>query len=120
MAYYDWLPATRGQLRKLEIKVNNQQTEIDGITERLTKAEASVTKTAAGITTIQTGVDGLQASVLSLKQEIADLKAANPALDLTALEAASNAVADDAAKLSNAADTVVADLNPPAPETPTV
>lgn len=85
MAWDDWLPPTRGQIRTMESKMNAQQQQIDDAVLKINAQAAVLSGVVAGLVAANTGIDGLETQVTSLKKQVADLQAANPTLDLSAL-----------------------------------
>lgn len=92
--------------QRIERRIMSEQSEIDTETAAVLAANASET---ASDTAIATAVSAIAA-------EIATLQAANPALDLTALNEAVSA-ATDAATTTSTESTAVTGLEAPAPTT---
>jgi hypothetical protein len=107
-------PVSARDLDDLERRVNKimatQQEQINAIATELSATKLVVDKTATNVSVIKTGIDSLKLSVADLQQKVLDLQAQNPALDLTALQAAANAVSDDVAGVETATESTVADL----------
>lgn len=119
MAWTDWLdrlPATRGDVRRLETRMNGQQQQIDGITAKLKTAETTMENVGTELGTISTGISNLKTNQAALQKQIDDLTAQNPALDLTALQSAADLISTDTATVQTAADSAAALLAPPAPQ----
>ena len=123
MAWDDWIPASRGDLRKLEKtmadQTNAQQQKIDAITAELGIVKTSLASTQADVTTLGTGVTTIEGQVSTLQDQITALIAAQSAgtpLDLTALTAAADELEVTSGDLKTAADAAVAKL--PTPPTP--
>ena len=123
MAWDDWIPASRGDLRKLEKtmadQTNAQQQKIDAITAELGIVKISLASTQADVSTLGTGVTTIEGQASALQDQIQALIAAQSAgtpLDLTALTAAADELEVTSGDLKTAADAAVAKL--PAPPTP--
>ena len=120
MAWDDWIPASRGDLRKLESKMaNEQQAALDKITAELGTVKTSLASTQADVTTLTTGVITIEGQASALQDQIQALIAAQSAgtpLDLTALTAAADELEVTSGDLKTAADAAVAKL--PTPPTP--
>lgn len=82
-------------------------TQLSIINEKLDVIMSQQDEVAADVTTIEAGVANLGTAATAIQAEIAALKAANPALDLTALDKA-------AADLTGAVSGISAIAAPPA------
>lgn len=117
-SWNDLLPAHLGDIRELKEQLMSQQTQIDAIVTELKATKEVVDKTATAVTTIQAGIAGLQTTQADLQGQITALKAANPTLDLTALQASADAVSADVNTVEAAAEAAVTALAPPPPPPP--
>ncbi len=102
--------------------MEDQQTQLDGITKEITDASAALAASQADITTLSAGITGLEQNVATLATEVAKLNAVGQSsatpLDLTALTSAAANLVAVAGTLKVDADAAVAKLPaaPPAPE----
>ncbi len=89
MALFDWLPATRGQVKALEGRMaTNEEKELE--------ISADLLAVKGDLTTIATGVTGLKDQVQALKDQIAAGGDPSAALDQLLADAAAQKVQADA------------------------
>jgi septal ring factor EnvC (AmiA/AmiB activator) len=113
VAWDDWVPVNRGDLRKLERRMAEQQTQINAIVEELGQVKVALVATQTDVQELSDGVTALETATTALQTEVAALQtqvaAGNP-VDLTALAAAADDLVSAVGTLKTSADAAVAKL----------
>lgn len=116
-------PASKSDIKRLENRMNEQQTKIDTLTATVQAQTKSLAGVKAQLGTVNTGIDGLDAQVTDLAKEVAGLKAAQQAgepLDLSKLESAVSDIQVTITGVQDAASMAAANIASPPDVQPAV
>ncbi len=102
------------RLNELEIRMNEQQKQIDNVVAELATVKIALSNTQADITALASGLAMLEAASAELQLQVKTFQAQSP-LDLTALFNAADSINTQVGTLKTSADAAVAALPAAAP-----